>query len=184
MSDVALRPTGAPRLARVRGAIAPAASPAVTITARADVSAARETVFSFLADLENHWRVADPWVHVRTLEGPLGGRWGGIVVLRGPLGLRRTARTRVRAASFPVALVGIATLGRATCARVAWTLTATPEGTGVELAATVETAGLLDRLLLRAGGARWLKRRFAASLGLLAARLAATDSSGGADAVS
>jgi hypothetical protein len=92
--------------------------------------------------------------------------------MHGPLGLRRTATTRVEATDAPAFLRGTAALGR-TCAEVSWSLQ--PRGahaTRVRLAAVVVRAGALDRVLLRFGGARWMRRVFAAALGHLAARLA------------
>jgi hypothetical protein len=66
------------------------AAPHPGIEATAIVPAPAKDVFAFLADLENHWLVADRFVGVITLEGPRGARSGGVVALRGPLGLRRT----------------------------------------------------------------------------------------------
>ena len=139
------------------------------ISAARTVSASPEEVFAFLADLENHWAIADRFVDVVSLEGPPGARHGGLVRMRGPLELRRTARTRVLEAHPSERMVGQAEIGRATSARVQWTLDTHPDGTLVELAATVDRASALDRLLLALGGARWLRRRFAGALDRLAA---------------
>jgi hypothetical protein len=137
------------------------------IAATVVVPARREEVFAFLARLENHWLVADRWISVVRLDGD-----GGRVRIRGPLGLRRTARTRVLRAAPPQALEGSATLG-STVARVRWELRDRGEDTLVRLEAAVESTGAVDRLLLAAGGRRWLRRRFGATVRALARRFAA-----------
>src|SRR5205823_4346029 len=86
------------------------------IAAHGLVPIRREAAFAFLAELDNHWLVADRWIEVVCLDGE---REGGRVRIRGPLGLRRTARTQVLTAQPPARLEGRATLGR-TEARVRW----------------------------------------------------------------
>jgi hypothetical protein len=94
------------------------------------------------------------------------------VRIAGPLGLHRTAHTRVRRADPPRALEGSATLG-GTVARVRWELREQRGGaTLVRLEAEVEHATPLDRLLLAAGGRAWLQRRFGATVVALARRFA------------
>jgi polyketide cyclase/dehydrase/lipid transport protein len=140
------------------------------IEARAAVCAPREIVFEFLCDLRNHWAVAGRWIEVVALAGDGDG---GRVRIRGPLGLRRTAVTSVDRVEAPGRLEGSARLGR-TEAWVAWTLH--PRSTGgceVTLTAAVVRAGPMDRLVLALGGARWMRRLFAATLTHLAARFAA-----------
>jgi len=139
------------------------------IAAEGLVPAPPEEVFEFLADLANHWKVADRFVEVVELEGSSGG-W---VRVRGPLGLRRSARTTVTVADPPRFMAGTAELGGATRARVTWSLAPAGEGTRVRLEARLDRAGALDRLLLRAGGSAWLTRRFRGTLENLAARFAA-----------
>lgn len=134
------------------------------IEAHGLVPAGREAVFAFLADLANHWDLADRWVEVVSLTP---GHEGGRVRVRGPLGLGRTVDTRVDEVQPPDRIEGRATLGR-TRAAVSWELTDDPDGTRVRLAATVLAAGPLDRLLLAAGGRTWLRRRFATTLRRLA----------------
>jgi uncharacterized protein YndB with AHSA1/START domain len=144
------------------------------IEAATIVPAPAGDVFAFLTDLENHWLVADRFVEVITLDGPVGARTGGMVALRGPLRLRRTARTRVRSATAPWRMAGTAEIGARTLATVRWTLDERGPETAVALAATVERAALLDRILLAAGGRRWLGRRFERTLNRLAAHFNAT----------
>lgn len=61
------------------------------------VPAPRAPIFEFLADLENHWQLAGPFIEVVGLERPSGQSdapaVGGRVRMRGPLGLWRTAHT-------------------------------------------------------------------------------------------
>lgn len=144
-------------------------------TAERDVQAPPAEVFAFLADLETHWQLADRFIEVVTLDrSPAGGpAHGGVVRMRGPLGLGRTARTRVVEADAPGRLSGTAAVGRATLARVSWTLTPRGDGTRVRLDASLERASSLDRVLLAAGGRRWLALRFARILETLERRFAA-----------
>jgi uncharacterized protein YndB with AHSA1/START domain len=143
------------------------------IEAKAVVPAQREEVFAYLADFRNHCRVLDRWIDVLGLERPAGAEAdapasGGRVRMRGPLGLSRTARTRVVAADPPQRLAGTAEVGARTLARVSWTLEPAADSTAVTLAAEVERVGALDSVLLLLGGAAWMRRRFQAVLALLA----------------
>ena len=138
--------------------------------ASARVAAAPEAVFAFLDDLGNHWRLIDRWTEIATLQP--GGR-AAVVRLRGPLGVHRFACTAVLEARPPHLLVGEARIGRATAGRVIWALVPDGDSTRVDLRAEVLAAGPLDRLLLAAGGRRWLRRRFADALERLAAEMAA-----------
>ena len=145
-----------------------------TIEAVALVPAAQEDVFAFLSDLGNHWRLADRFVEVLTLEASDGVHAdGGRVRLRGPLGLRRTAATRVVAAREPRLLIGTAELAGGTRARVSWQIAGRVRSSRVRLAAELDRARPLDRLLLAAGGRWWLRRRFARTLERLAAEVGA-----------
>jgi hypothetical protein len=146
---------------------------ATRIAAERVVAASPPVVFAFLADLENHWLLADRFVEVLTLERPPGGgpACGGTVRMRGPLGLGRTARTRVVEAAPARAIAGTASVGRRTEARVRWTLTPEARGTRVRLEATVERLGRAEAALLAAGGRRWLQRRFASILQTLGRRV-------------
>ena len=141
-------------------------SPAAAIEAAALVPAPQQDVFAFLSDLGNHWRLASRFVEVVELESTSGGDAPdrGVVRLRGPLGLRRTARTRVTAARPPRLMIGTADVADGTRARVSWTLAPRLGQTRVRLSAEVDDARPLDRLLLALGGARWMRTRFAATL--------------------
>jgi hypothetical protein len=135
------------------------------------VPAEPEEVFDFLSRLGNHWLLASRFVEVLELDGSAPGTPPdrGTVRLRGPLGLRRTARTTVTASRPPRLIIGTAELRGGTRARVSWTLARRLGDTRVRLAAEVEGASRLDVLLLRLGGRRWLERRFRETLEVLAA---------------
>jgi uncharacterized protein YndB with AHSA1/START domain len=143
------------------------------IAAERVVAASPQVVFTFLADLENHWLLTDRFVEVLTLERPPGGgpARGGTVRMRGPLGLGRTVRTRVVEAAPVSAIAGTASVGH-TEALVRWTLTPESGETRVRLEATVERLGRADGVLLAVGGRRWLERRFISILETLARRVA------------
>jgi hypothetical protein len=149
-------PTGLPRVAE--------------IAADGIVHAPSEAVFAFLSDLENHWLIADRFVDVLRLNGKAGDRNGGWVRLRGPLGLRRTASTRVLAAEPPRLMAGVAEVDASTRARIEWRLRPQGHATAVRLTAKIDVAGPLDRVLLALGGRWWLRRRFAGALARLAGR--------------
>jgi hypothetical protein len=114
-------------------------------------------VYSFLDQLANHRRIGDRYLRV---TGIAPDQRGGVVVIAGPLGLRRTARTRVTTAIPPEQLSGTAAVGRHTLANVRWSIAEHEHGSHITLTATVTNAGLLDRLLLALGGEWWLRRRF------------------------
>jgi uncharacterized protein YndB with AHSA1/START domain len=146
---------------------------ATRIAAERGVAASPRAVFTFLADLENHWLLTDRFVEVLRLERPGEGRpaHGGTVRMRGPLGLGRTARTRVVEMHPDTSLAGIASLGNGTEALVSWTLAPRSGGTRVRLEAMVNGLGRLESVLLAAGGRRWLEQRFASILETLARRV-------------
>jgi uncharacterized protein YndB with AHSA1/START domain len=137
------------------------------IEAAALIPAPPDVVFEFLCDLGNHWRLADRHVKVVSLDGDNNG---GVVRIQGPLGVRRTARTHVTATRKPRLIIGTAELEGGTRARVSWTLAGRMSQTRVRLAANVEYAAPLDRLLLTLGGRIWMRRMFRHTLGQLAER--------------
>jgi uncharacterized protein YndB with AHSA1/START domain len=120
-----------------------------------------EQLFAFLSDLENHWHIADGFVEVLELNGAGPGQpaRGARVRMHGPLGVRRTAATRVTELEPPRRIAGTARVGTHTAANVTWTFTGVDGGTLVGLAAQIDRASFLDRTLLAAGGNRWLRRR-------------------------
>jgi hypothetical protein len=148
---------------------------ALRIEAETLVKASPEEVFAFLERLENHWLVTDEFVDLLSLdsEGAGPASDGGSVRIHGPLGISRTAQTRVVYSEPPRLLHGTAEVGRGTSAEVRWDLAPMDGGTRVALSATVLRADPLDRLALLLGGRTWLRRRFRATLHHLAIRVGA-----------
>jgi uncharacterized protein YndB with AHSA1/START domain len=134
------------------------------------ISAPRERVFAFLADLENHWLITDRFVRVLSLDGPAGARRGGQVRIRAPFGLSRIASIRVEEARPPAELIGSAAVGDGTKAEVRWSLAEEGAGTRTELTARLIFASRRDRLLWVAGGRFWMRRRLQRALAGLEAR--------------
>lgn len=130
-----------------------------TIGARKDVRVPPERLYEFLCTLDNHWLLADRFVSLVRLHGPVDSRTGGEIMICGPWGLRRHARTWLDLGEHGSRLVGIAMVGRRTLARVTWTLSPIPEGTDVGLTASILAAGPADRALLLVA-TPWLRRRF------------------------
>lgn len=128
------------------------------ITARRRVARPREELYARLAHLPGHWELAGRWVEPIELNDT-----GGVVRVRGPLGLRRTIRTTLVDLRAPECVAGVAQLG-ATAAAIRWDLEADGDHTIVTLSARVERAAPLDALVLVLGGARWLRGRFGATL--------------------
>jgi len=130
-----------------------------------EIQQPQERVFDFLSDLHNHWQLEDSFIAVDGVRDE-----GGRILIRGPLGITREARTEVVAADPPSRFVGRATLGT-TVGKVAWEIRPSGPGSLVSLSAEVERASTADRLLLALGGRRWLRRRFANVLATLDRRL-------------
>lgn len=127
------------------------------MTARRVVPHPPERVYAFIARLDNHWHLDDRYLR---LEHVSPDRREGRIVIRTPLGLRRTARTTVTTACEPTRFGGTATVGRRTTASVNWNIESHEDGADIALEAKVLAARPLDRLLLVLGGSRWLRCRF------------------------
>ena len=137
-----------------------------SIAAERVVESHPAALFAFLADLQRHWELLPDALDVVSVNGK-----GAVVRLRGPLGIRRTMRTRVTEVRAPVWLAGRAT-GPSATALVSWSLASRGDATLVRLAVEVERASLRDRLLLAVGGGAWLRRRLTAALARLDAAVA------------
>ena len=138
------------------------------VEARASVPVEPGALFARLADLENHWDLADRWVEVVSLNGSADG---GVVRLHGPLGLSRTASTTVERVEQPRLIEGSARIGSTTVGRVRWELVSDGDGgevTRVSLRAELVEAGSLDRALWALGGRVWLRSRLRLTLARLA----------------
>jgi hypothetical protein len=156
------------------------------IAATREIPAPRETIFGFLASLENHAALGRGSVELLSLECWTGRASEAVVRLHGPLAIRRTASTVITGARAPESISGRAWIAPRTRAFVSWQIVSAPHGSTVSVGAIVETAGLRDQLLLALGGRWWLRRRFASALSCLSHRIAPTPAfvSGGDSALS
>jgi hypothetical protein len=144
------------------------ASPAISIVARATVAAAPSDIFELLGDLDRHRELTDRGMRILTLHGPPGRRTGGIVELRGPMGVTRLARTRVHGGERGSRLWGTAETADGACALVQWRVEGAPDRTHVEVRLDVHARTWKDRTLLHLGGRAWLGARMRAALARLA----------------
>jgi hypothetical protein len=130
-------------------------------------------VFAFLVDVRNHSQLASRGIEVLELDRARGRQDRGLLVIRGPLGIRRRVRTTVLEASEDSALRGVARVGRHTVVDVSWELYQHEcDGTRVVLSAYVRSHGFTDGLLLALGGRAWMRRLFAETIERLSGRLA------------
>lgn len=131
--------------------------------------------FAFLRQPQNHRRLATERIRLLELNVTEAGELSGaLMLIRGPLGLRRLARTTLESAHEPAHLLGTAWVGAGTEVRVRWDLRPLAgDHTVVTLTATLISPAPLDRLLLLAGGRIWARRLFADTLERLAGQLTA-----------
>jgi hypothetical protein len=123
-----------------------------------------ETVYGFLSDLPNHQKMGGRRFRLDTFAADqLGAR----IVICGPLSIRRTVETTITHLHPSHGVGGTAAVGRRTLAHVHWSIQAAGEWSHVALTVTVLRIGVLDRVLLAAGGRRWLARSFHRILTLL-----------------
>jgi hypothetical protein len=139
------------------------------IAATTTLPAAPAVVFAFLADASNHHELAGRRLQLLEASGNTAEGLQGLMLLCGPLGMRRRVRTEAMWSSEPRLIAGIARLRHPTRAIIQWELDHVPEGTRLTLSATVASLGLMDRVLLYAGGRRWIKRLLQEALERLAA---------------
>lgn len=134
--------------------------------------ASAQAVYGFLEPLANHALITGRRLR---LEGVAADGLRARIVIRGPLGIRRTAHTTVTDLRPPSGFGGTAAVGRRTIAYVHWGIAHTGDGSHVTLTATIVRAGVLDRLLLLLGGRWLLARSFDRAVALLASALAAQE---------
>lgn len=125
-----------------------------------------EAAYDFLSHLPNHARIAGRRLRVESLATE---RLGGRIVIRGPMGLRRTAVTTITYLTPPLGVGGTAEVGRTTIGRVEWKIQRLTTGCRVTLTATILRIGALDRVLFALGGRWWLARGFERAITLLGA---------------
>jgi hypothetical protein len=143
------------------------------ISTRRTLPVGPEEAFAFLSQPHNHRRLATARIALRELDVTGDGELrGALMVLRGPLWLRRPARTHVVSMRRPAHLAGTARVGSGTEVEVRWDLVGAGAGATVAvLTATVTRVAITERLLLAVGGRAWVRRLFAATLERLAAEL-------------
>lgn len=148
------------------------------ISARRALPVEPEEAFAFLSRPDNHRRLATAGIRLCELDVTRDGELrGALMVLRGPLWLRRPARTRVVSTRRPAHLAGTARIGAGTEVQVRWDLDCAGGGATVAvLTATVTRLAAPERLLLAMGGRAWVRRVLVATLERLAAELAAVRS--------
>lgn len=129
------------------------------LRAAGQIDASPEAIFRFLESFDHHLElIGDRVESLRTTAA------GSRVRLRGPLGARRTLKTELTYAKAPESIVGRVEAGPRTRGTVRWLIQRSDPGSWVEVVASTTTLGLFDRLLLAAGGRRWLKRSLTLAL--------------------
>jgi hypothetical protein len=146
------------------------------IVARRQIPASAEAAIRFLADLEQHVRLAPESVQLLRLSRPAGRPTHALVRLTGPLGIERMASTKLLQTRLANSIAGQARIGKRTVASVRWCVEENGAGSVVTLSATVDAASPIDRMVLILGGGRWLARRFDAALERLSELLPTTSS--------
>lgn len=122
-------------------------------------------IFPLLCDLDQHHHLTDGGMRILRLHGRRGRRTGGLVELRGPLGIKRLVRTEVRGAEPATRLWGTAVTEQGARAHVEWRLRPCEgDRTAVEVRLEVEASSWPERLLLLLGGRTWLRARMRAAL--------------------
>jgi hypothetical protein len=147
-----------------------------TVRAERVIGHSPNAVYTFLERLQNHAQLGDRYLRLTSVRADGTGAW---IVIGSPVGIRRTARTAVTGLRTDEYLAGTAAVGRVTRANVRWDIEAQgarAEDSLVVLEAAVLSASTIDRLLLAAGGRRWLHRRFRHALLRLSDALAAEPS--------
>src|SRR3954454_18266047 len=135
------------------------------LTADAVVGAPPSQIFPLLCDLDRHHHLTDRGMRIVGLEGERGRRTGGLVELRGPMGIRRLVRTSVAGAEPGRRLWGTAVTEQGAKAHVEWRLEPSDgERTTVEVRIEVQAARWPERALLALGGRTWLRARMRAAL--------------------
>ena len=144
------------------------------ITAAVEIGASRRTLFAFLAEPDNHRLLTSDKLELIELSRKGDTAIAGVVMLKGPVGIRRRASIWTSTWRPLESIGGSAVVGRSTVVDVSWHLLTTIKGaTKVVLTARVVQAAAIDRLLLWLGGEAWAERLFRDTLAILAAAIAA-----------
>lgn len=159
----------------------------VEVTATRVIAAPPARIFAFLERFDRHWELLGS--RLEPLRAYDGSR--SQARLHGPLGIHRTLWIELAELDPPRELTGRVEAGRGrTVGTVRWVVAPAdgaapgaggtdpgepagdaPTAATVELTARTDVAGPLDRLLLLAGGRRWLRQSLELVLARLDARL-------------
>lgn len=145
---------------------------ASTITATRQLDTPAASVFGFLSELENHWRLSSRFQVLDLDRDPQGAATGGTIRVRGPMGLRRTVRTRVEEVDPPTGMRGSA-VAEGMRAEVSWQIESAADACVVTLSVSVVRSSWRDRTLFALGGTGWLRRQFEGILEELEEQVAA-----------
>jgi hypothetical protein len=141
----------------------------VTLDATAVVSAPPSQVFEFLTDAMNQCWIADSCIDV-IARAPHVAVTGAGIRLHGPGGVRRYGELRVLGSHAPDNVLSLIESESGARWFLFWEVAPSGEevdggrSSAVRLRAIVRPSGLRDRLLLAAGGSRWLRGRAARAL--------------------
>lgn len=143
----------------------------IPVSSHAIVSASREDVFDFLADLANRAAFADHWMKDMRLTRPRSSGLGAAVRFRIDLPFAGTwSESAITDLERPRRLVEEGLIGRAGRSRTwtVWELSAEgPGATRVEVTAATEPRTRVDAWRERLGSRRWYRRQLATALGRL-----------------
>ena len=141
--------------------------------ASAEVDAPAGEVFEFLADLNNHWRLAGRWIEVVTVVTADARADRATIRLRGPLGMVFPVNTQIDEVREPHTIKGRGASGSSRGA-VIWHLAESAPGlTRVTVDVQLQRAAVHHRAIWLAGGRAWLARRLEQTVAGLEAVLAA-----------
>lgn len=127
------------------------------------IRAPRQVVHAVLSDIDGHGRLAGDGIRLVGTEHR-GARPRGVIRVSPPLPLDWTVHTEMTSRDDPARVAGTASVGERRAADIEWELEPHAGGTLVRLRATMRDLSASERLLLRLGGRRWLRRRFERTL--------------------
>jgi hypothetical protein len=125
----------------------------VELRAAKSIAAPPERVYAFLESFDRHVELIHDRVEPLAVDST-----GSTLRLCGPLGVRRTLSTTLTYSQSPTGIVGRVKAGQRTRGTVRWSIQHSDRGSWVEIVGRTEVLGVLDAMLLRLGGRRWLVR--------------------------
>lgn len=128
-------------------------------------------MFAFLDDARNHWQLASSSLQVLALAQAPRVADRDVLVIRGPLGIRRRVPTTVLESSEASALRGIARMAVTPLSMSGGSYRHESDGFRFVLSADVRSLGFTDGLLLALGGRDLDATTVAATIERLSGRL-------------